>query len=138
MHHVVNILQLAFTYILEGNAELDETAARVFLHSARYTDTTSFRQFFQPRSHVYSVTMDASALYDIPDVDAYPEFDLPIWRYLRIPLGHCALDLHRAMQGVHGTNEQDQQAVASCPYDPTSVLLNLGFNELSMVSVQLG
>src|SRR5215831_13167357 len=52
--------------------------------------------------------------------------DLPIWRYWRIPLGHCALDLHRAMQGVHGTDEQDQQAVASCPYDPTSVLLNLG------------
>jgi len=138
MHQVVIILQLAFTYILEGNAELDETAARVFLHSARYADTPSFRQSFQARRHIYSVTMDASALHDIPDVEAYPEFDLPIWRYWRIPLGHCALDLHRAMQGVHGTDEQDQQAVASCPYDPTSVLLNLGFNELSMVSVQLG
>ena len=82
--------------------------------------------------------MDARAFYDIADVDPHPEFDPFILRYLRISLGHRALDLHGTTQRVHGTDEQDQQSVASCPYDPTTVFFNLGFNELSMVSVQLG
>jgi hypothetical protein len=47
------------------------------------------------------------------------------------------LDLNCTTQGFHGTNEQDQQAVASCPYDPTTVFFDRGFNELGMVGVQL-
>jgi hypothetical protein len=66
------------------------------------------------------------------------EFDPPICRNFRIPLGHSALDLYGTTQGVHGTDEQDQQAVASCSYDPTTVFFDLGLNEFSMVSVQLG
>jgi hypothetical protein len=69
--------------------------------------TASFRQFFQPRGHVYPITMDGSALYDIPDVDAHPELDPPICWYLRTPLGHCALDPHGAAQGIDGTNKKN-------------------------------
>src|SRR5262245_10582817 len=82
--------------------------------------------------------MDAGALYDIANVDPHPEIDLPIDRYLRIPLSHCALDPHGTTQGIHGADEQDQQAVASRPDDPTAVFFNLGFNKLSMMGVQLG
>jgi hypothetical protein len=82
--------------------------------------------------------MDAGALNDIADVDPHPEFHPLIRGNLCIPLSHGALDLNCTTQGFHGTNEQDQQAVASCPYDPTTVFFDLGFNELSMVSVQLG
>jgi len=82
--------------------------------------------------------MDAGALYDIANVDPHPKIDLPIGRYLRIPRSHFALDLHGTTQGTHGADEQDQQAVASCPDDPTTVFSDLGFNELSMVSVELG
>jgi len=82
--------------------------------------------------------MDARALNDIANVHPHPEIDLPIARYLRIPLDHCALDLHGTTQAIHGADEKDQQAVASCPYDSATVFFNLGFNELSMVSIQLG
>jgi len=82
--------------------------------------------------------MDAGALYDIANVDPHPKIDLPIGRYLRIPRSHFALDLHGTTQGTHGADEQDQQAVASCPDDPTTVFSDPGFNELSMVSVELG
>src|SRR5262245_17899101 len=82
--------------------------------------------------------MDAGTLYDIANVDPHPKIDLSIGRYLRIPLSHCALDPHGTTQGIHGADEQDQQAVASCPYDLTPVFFNLGFNELSMVRVQPG
>src|SRR5262245_66189517 len=80
--------------------------------------------------------MDAGALHDIANVDPHPKIDLPIGGYLRIPLSHCALDLHSTAQSVHVTDEQDQQAVARCPYDPTTVFFDLGFNDLGMVSVQ--
>ena len=137
VHRVVNILELVLTNILEGDAEPAEAGLHVFLHSARHADTASLCQRLQSGCHVYPITMDASALYDIADVDPHPEFDPPTWRNLRIPLGHCALDLDGTTQRVDGTDEQDQQSVASCPYDPTTVLFNLRFNELSMVSVQL-
>jgi hypothetical protein len=64
--------------------------------------------------------------------------DAPICGNLRIALAHGALDFHGTPQGVHGTDEQDQQAVASGPYDPTPVFSNLGRNELAMVSIELG
>src|SRR5262245_62900343 len=78
------------------------------------------------------------ALDNIADVDPHPEFDPPICWNLCIPLGHCALDLHGTPQGFHRTDEQDQQAIAGCPCDPTTMFFDLGFNELSMVSVELG
>ena len=81
--------------------------------------------------------MDAGALYDIANVDAHPEIDPPIRGHLRIPLGHCPLDLHGAAQRIHSTDEQNQQAVASRPYDPAAVFFNLGFDELRMMGVQL-
>ena len=60
--------------------------------------------------------MDAGAFDNIADVDPHPELDPPICRNLRIPLDHCALDLHA--------------------YDPTTVFSNLGLNQLSVMSVQ--
>jgi len=136
LHGVVNILESVLADVLKGDAEPTETPLRVFLHSARHADPADFRQRLQSCCDVYPITMDASALNDIADVDPHPEFDPTIWRYLRIPLDHCPLDLHGTMQGVYGTDEQDQQTVASSSYDPTAVFFNLGFNELSMVSIQ--
>jgi len=80
--------------------------------------------------------MDAGALYDIANVDPNPKIDLSIGWYLRIPLSHCALDLHGTTQGVHGTDEQDQQAVARCPDDPATVFFDFGLDQLCMMSVQ--
>jgi hypothetical protein len=82
--------------------------------------------------------VNACAPHDIPDIYADPEFNLPICWNLRIALNHRALDLHGATQRVRGADKQDQQSVASRPYDPTTVFLKLGFYELSMMSVQLG
>src|SRR5262245_21045250 len=132
---MVDILELVLTDILEADAEPDETALRVFLHTARHANTARFRQCLQPCCYVYAVAMDAGAFNDIANVDSHPEIDLPIGRYLRIALPHCALDLYGATQRIHGTDEQDQQAVAGCPYNPATVFFNLRFNELSVVSV---
>jgi hypothetical protein len=53
-------------------------------------------------------------------------------RYLGLALRHPALDLH-------GTDKQDEQAVAGCSYDaPPAVLGKLGRNELGMMRVELG
>jgi len=82
--------------------------------------------------------MDARALNDVADVDPHSELHPPIWRHLRIPLGHCALDLDGATQRVHNARIEDEQSVASRPYDPAAVFLDLGLNELSLMSVQLG
>jgi hypothetical protein len=60
-------------------------------------------------------------------------------RYLGIALRHPALDLHGTTQRIHGTDKQDQQAVAGCSYDaPPAVLGKLGRNELGMMRVELG
>ncbi|MFZ0854787.1 MAG: hypothetical protein WAO08_37005 [Hyphomicrobiaceae bacterium] len=137
VHRVVNVLELVLTNILEGDAEPAEAGLHVFLHSARHADTASLCQRLQPGCHVYPITVDGSALHDIADVDPHPKFDPLTWRNLGIPLGHCALDFDGTTQRVDSADEQDQQSVASCPYDPTTVLFNFRCNELSMVSVQL-
>src|SRR5689334_21794051 len=81
--------------------------------------------------------MDACALYDVANIDPHSEFNPPIGRDLRVPLGHGTLDRHGATQRVHGACEHDQQAVASCPDYPTTVLPSLGFDQLGMVRVEL-
>jgi hypothetical protein len=81
--------------------------------------------------------MDTGTLDDIADVDAHSELDPPIWRHLRIPLGHSTLDLDGGPQRVHDARVQDQQSVASRSYDPATVFLDLRLNQLTMMSVQL-
>src|SRR5262245_5863307 len=133
----VDVLELVLADILEGNAQPAKTALRILLHSARHADSSCYCQRLEPCCHVYPITMDTSALNDIADVNPHPKLDPAICRDRRIPRGHCALDLDGATQCVHGTDEQDQQAVACSPYDLTTVFFNLGFNELGMVSIQL-
>ena len=87
-NRAANILELVLTNILEGDAEPAETALRIFLHAARHVDTAGFRQLLQPGRYIDSVTMDACAFDNIADIDPHPEFDPPICRNLRIPLGH--------------------------------------------------
>jgi hypothetical protein len=55
--------------------------------------------------YVYPITVDASALHDIADIDPHPEFDAPFCRDLRIPLGHRTLDLHGTTQRVRSTDK---------------------------------
>src|SRR5262245_16606040 len=136
MHRVVNILELVLTKVFEGDGEPAEAGLHILLHSARHTNTASVRQFLQSRCHVYAIAMDARAFYDIADVDPHSEFDPFTCRNPRISFGHCALDLDGTTQGIHGADEQHQQSVTSCPYDPTTVLFNFRCNELSMMSVQ--
>jgi hypothetical protein len=81
--------------------------------------------------------MDAGAFYDIANIDPHSEFDALACRNLRIALKHRALDLDRAAQGFHRTDEQDQEAIAGGPDHPPMVFSNLGFNELGMVGVEL-
>src|SRR5262245_6373387 len=103
---MINILELVLTNILESDAESAETALRIFLHAARHADTASFRQRLQPGRDVDSITMYACTFNNIAKIDPYPEFDPPICGNMRIPLGHCALDLHGATQRAHSADKQ--------------------------------
>ena len=57
VHGALDILELALTNIFEGDAEPAQATLDVLLHSARDAHTSSFRQCFQSRRHVYAVAM---------------------------------------------------------------------------------
>ena len=64
-------------------------------------------------------------------MDANAELDAALRRCIRIALGHRALDLDGATQRVDDTRELDQEPVAGCLDDPTTVLSDLGVAELA-------
>jgi hypothetical protein len=44
VHRALNVFELVFTNVLEGDAEPAETGLDIFLHAARHADTASLGQ----------------------------------------------------------------------------------------------
>jgi hypothetical protein len=70
-------------------------------------------------------------------VDTDPKLDALVLGHLSIPVGHAALNLHSAAQGVHHARELDKHAVSGRIDDPSVVLGDLGVYQASAVALEL-
>ena len=89
------------------------------------------------RHEIHAIAEDIAVLDDnVALVDADAELNpLPWWRLL-IAVGHPALDLHGAADGIHHTRELGQEAIAGVLYDPALVLCDLGLDQFPEVGLE--
>jgi hypothetical protein len=76
-------------------------------------------QRLQPRRYVHPIPEDVVLLNDhVTEVDADAEVNSPLWQGSLIALGHPALDLNGAPDGIDHAGELGKQAVAGVLNDP--------------------
>src|SRR5262245_31143272 len=81
--------------------------------------------------------MDGCGLNEIADIDAHAKLEPLVGWHVLVSLDHRALDLDRAPQRIDDASKQGEQPIARRPRDPTTMLLDLGFDELAVMGVQL-
>src|SRR5205814_704794 len=94
-------------------------------NGARYADPAGFGQSFQSGGDIHPITEYVVVLdYNIADIDPNSEFDAPV-RRIGLLLGHTRLPFDRTTQRVNDTREFDEQAIARCLDDASTVLADL-------------
>ena len=92
---------------------------------------------FQPRRHVDTISVDVVTFHnDVADVDAYAEFDPPLFGHIDVALAHPALDLGGTGNRVHDARELDKHPVAGELDDAPLVLGDLGVDHLVAMRLQ--
>jgi hypothetical protein len=72
----------------------------------------------------------------VAEVDPDPELDALLRRGARVAIGHPALYLDCAPDGVHHAPKLGQETVAGVLYDPAPVLGDLGVDQLTEMSFE--
>ena len=85
-------------------------------------DAAGLGDALQPRGDVDAFAVEVAALHDhVAHVDADPQVDPSLRRQIVVRLRHGRLQAHGALDGVHGTAELDQRAVADQLEDPSAM-----------------
>ena len=94
-------------------------------------------QALEPGGDVDAVAEDVVVLDDhVAEIDADPELDPAGRRHVGVALGHPALDLGGALDGLDDARELDQHAIAAGLDDPALVLGDRGIDQLEPVRPQ--
>jgi hypothetical protein len=102
-------------------------------------DTAGLADPFQPRGDVHAVAEDVALLeQDVPEVDADAVGDAHFLWDLVLAVGHEALDLQGALNGVDHALELHEKAVARRLDDAPAVLGDLGVDERGAVRLLPG
>ena len=119
---------MLLTEVLEG---VIEPVADLVSNDPADADPAGLRQPFEPRRHVHPIAEDVLPLGNhIAEVDPDPELD-PLVRWgARVALGHPALHVHGAADGINDTRELSQEAVAGVLHHPAPMLCDLRVDEL--------
>ena len=99
-----------------------ELTRGILLHARRHANAARLSQAFEANCHVHAITKDVAVLdYDVAHIDANPEVDALIRRYLRIPFGHLSLYLSGTVERIHYAAELGEKAVTCCLDQPAVV-----------------
>lgn len=74
--------------------------------------------------------------YNIPDIDANPEFDALVVADGGVPCDHAALDIECASAGVDDARKFDEHAIAGGLYDAPAVLDDCWIDEIAAMPLQ--
>ena len=95
------------------------------------TDPAWVCQAFKPRRNVHTIAEYVVILdHDIALVDSNTKFDA-VFSHVSISLGHALLPFGCAAKRIHDAGELNEKSVSGGLYQPTSVLGDLGINELA-------
>ena len=115
----LDVLQLMFARVLEGYVDL---ASHLSVSVVGDADAARLGDAFEPRSDVDAVAENVTVFDDdVTDVDTDTELDALVGSHSLVALGHTALLLDGAADGVHRANEFDQNPVA-CTFDDASAM----------------
>src|SRR5262249_54027377 len=133
-HRPRDVLQLLLTRVLEVHVEL---VAHLTVGVVGNANAARLRDVFEPSSDVDAVAENVTVLNDnVTDVDADTELDALVGSHSRVALGHTALQLDGAPDGIHGANELDQNPVASTFDDASAMFGDIGFEKFAPVCVE--
>ena len=122
-----DVLELLLALIDE--ADIDPAFA-ILLDPRRHADTAGIRQSFETRGHVDAVAENVAILDDdVADIDADPELDPAVRRHIRVALGHAALDVDGAADGIDDGCEFGQQPVPRRLHQASAILGDPGIEQ---------
>ncbi len=99
------------------------------MHDARNHDAAGIGQRLQTRRHIDAVSENVIAIEnDVADIDADAEFDALVRRNLGVTLGHAALDIDRATDGVDHAHEFHEHSIARRLDDSAAMFGDLGID----------
>jgi hypothetical protein len=134
-HWPCDVLELLFTYVLEGDIKLVPNLAVSVIRDAY---ATGLRQSLQARRHIHAVAEDVPPIEDdVANIDADPELDAFLIWHLSITLGHPALDIKSAAHCVYYAAKLGQQPVPGVLDDPTTVFRNLRIDKNAKMGLKL-
>jgi len=131
LHGFCNILELAFTQILERQFRRigDEIA-----HRARDVDRARLGDIFEPRRDVDAVAENISVLHHhIAEIDANAEFDAFPLGDVGVARRHAVLHVDRTAHRFDRTCELGEDAVARRLDEAALMLIDLRLNQLAAV-----
>src|SRR6185369_6904659 len=112
-----DIFNLLLAEISKGQGQL---GADLILHCTRDTNSVRLRKSLQPSGDIYGIPEEIVALHDdVADVDADAEPHLLARGPFCILFGYGLLNFDGALNGIHGTGEVGQDAVARRVEDST-------------------
>jgi len=133
-HWSRDVLDLLLAHVLEDEIEL---VADVVAHHSADANAAWFCEPLQPRRDIHTVAEDVVLLDDhVAEVDADAKPDPTFLRHLGLALGHPALDIHSAADGIDHARELCQDAVASVFYDTAAVFADLRIDQLLEVGFE--
>src|SRR5215469_1929789 len=105
--------------------------------SAREANATGRGQPLQPSGDVDAVSVNVIAVGNhVAEIDPNAEPDPPLLAHLRLALGHPALDLHGASDGINYTGELRQEAIAGVLHSAAPVLRDLRLDQFPEMRLQ--
>jgi hypothetical protein len=135
-HWPLDILELPFASILEGDIEL---APYRPVRVIRDANPARLRQSLQTRCHIHAVAENVTSIdNDVSNIDADAELNtLLIW-YLGIAPGHPSLNVKSAAHCVHHASKLGQQSISGMLDDPAAMFGNLGVDNGAEMVLKLG
>jgi len=133
-HRPRNVLDALLPHVLERKGEL---VAYLIANHPADADPAWLGQGFEPCRDIHTVAENALALGDhVAQVDTDAELDPLLGRDALILLGHAALDLDGAPNGIDHARKLGKEAVAGVFYDTAAVFADLRIDQLLEVGFE--
>ena len=108
------------------------------MHAAGNAYASGVRECLQASRYVHAIAEDVAAFSDdIADIDADPELDPLVLRYIHVAFGHPALDFDGTTHRVHDARELHQHSIPGGLDDPSTVLGDLRVYEGASMGLEL-
>ena len=133
-YRIRDILDRVLAHVFEGDVE---PAPRLAVCIVRQADAARLGQRLDAGRNVDAIAVNVVALDDdVAEVDAVAEPDSPILRHIAIALGHAALNVDGAGDGIDDARKLDKRAIADELDDPAAMFGNRGIDELGAMRLE--